>query len=308
MSALDAVAARLGALGRRDAPLGARTTYRVGGTAAVLATVRTAADLRLVADALDGTDVEVLVVGRGSNLLVADAGFDGVAVVLEGEFDRVDDARVEPDGTATVRAGGAVALPVLARRLTELGLVGLEWAVGVPGSVGGAVRMNAGGHGDDTAHALVQAELVDLRTGGAVTRGPDALELAYRRSNVRADEVVTAATFSLRRGDRATSRRTLSEIVRWRREHQPGGANCGSVFQNPEGDHAARLVEHAGGKGHRHGTAAVSTKHANFIQADNGGRADDVFALITEVRDLVAQDSGVVLSTEVVFVGFEVGR
>jgi UDP-N-acetylmuramate dehydrogenase len=322
VSALEALADRLGPLAQRDAPLGARTTYRVGGTAALLVEACSTDDLHRVADALAGDPaVPVLVVGRGSNLLVADRGFDGLAVALAGDFDAIDlpltDTRpdtpsdagpdVGPDaGRArpSVRAGGAVALPVLARRLADLGLAGFAWAVGVPGSVGGAVRMNAGGHGADTASVLSTAEVVDLRTGVATTRTAADLALGYRRSNLSADDVVVAATFLLDDGDADAERAEVRAIVRWRREHQPGGANCGSVFQNPPGDHAARLVEAAGLKGRRLGTAMVSPKHANFIQADRDGRADDVRALITEVRDLVERDSGVALSTEVVFVGF----
>ena len=303
-AALEAIASRLGSLAQRDAPLGARTTYRVGGTAALLVEARADADLDALAAALSGSDVDVLVVGRGSNLLVADAGFDGVALVLAGAFEQLDEPVEVRDGTVVVRAGASVALPVLARRCSDQGLVGLEWAVGVPGSVGGAVRMNAGGHGDDTASSLRGAELFDLRDGSASTRTADSLDLSYRHSSVRTDQVVTAATFEVRRGDAAASRAAVAEIVRWRRAHQPGGANCGSVFQNPSEDHAARLVEAAGCKGLRHGTASVSEKHANFIQADRDGRADDVAALITEVRDRVEADSGVVLRTEVVFVGF----
>ncbi len=297
-------AERLGTLARRDDPLGARTTYRVGGPAAVLVEARDEADLDAVARALHGLDVGVLVVGRGSNLLVADRGFDGVAVVLAGEFDTIAPP-VVGDGATTVRAGGAVALPVLARQLAELGLRGLEWMVGVPGSVGGAVRMNAGGHGDDTAGSLVAAEVLDLRDGSRSSRPAADLDLAYRRSNLAAHEVVLAATFRVTPGDAAASRAQLAEIVRWRREHQPGGPNAGSVFTNPPGDAAGRLIEAAGAKGRRHGTAAVSAKHANFIQADRGGRADDVAALIDEVRALVVASSGVELRDEVVRVGFE---
>jgi UDP-N-acetylmuramate dehydrogenase len=203
-----------------------------------------------------------------------------------------------------VRAGGAVALPVLARRCADQGLTGLEWGVGVPGSVGGAVRMNAGGHGDDTASSLQNVEVFDLCGATASVRAPGALELAYRHSNLAAHEVVTAATFTVARGDPVATRERVADIVRWRREHQPGGPNCGSVFQNPPDDHAARLIEAAGAKGRRRGTAMVSDKHANFIQADRDGRADDVAALIDEVRDLVHEDAGVSLRTEVVFVGF----
>jgi UDP-N-acetylmuramate dehydrogenase len=304
VTALEAVADRLGARAARDAPLGARTTYRVGGTAAVLVEVRALEDLARLATALDGAAVPILVVGRGSNLLVADRGFEGVAVVLAGAFESIDPVADLADGTVSVRAGGAVALPVLARRCADQGLVGLEWGVGVPGSVGGAVRMNAGGHGDDVAASLREAEVFDLRAATASVRTPASLGLAYRHSNLHAHEVVTAASFFVAHGDPAASRERVADIVRWRREHQPGGPNCGSVFQNPADDHAARLIEAAGAKGRRHGTAMVSDKHANFIQADRDGRADDVAALIDEVRDLVAADSGVTLQTEVVFVGF----
>ena len=304
MTALDAVADRLGPLAARNAPLGARTTYRVGGTAALLVEARTPRPQRL-AGALDGTDVPVLVVGRGSNLLVADDGFDGVAVVLAGAFEAIDPLVDLPDGTVSVRAGGAVALPVLARRCADQGLTGLEWGVGVPGSVGGAVRMNAGGHGDDTASSLRGAEVFDLRHGTSSLREPASLELGYRHSNLARHEVVTAATFTVARSDPAATRERVADVVRWRRVHQPGGPNCGSVFQNPPDDHAARLIEAAGAKGRRRGTAVVSDKHANFIQADRDGRADDVAALIDEVRDLVAEDAGVTLRTEVVFVGFD---
>lgn len=307
MSSLDTVADRLGALARRDAPLGARTTYRVGGNAAVLVVARSLEDLTRVAEALEA-DLAVLVVGRGSNLLVSDRGFDGVAVVLAGDFEAIDPVIVGEDGTLAVRAGGAVALPVLARRCADEGLVGLEWAVGVPGSVGGAVRMNAGGHGDDIAASLRAAEVFDLRTGTKALCAPGTLELAYRHSNLASHEVVTAAALTVGRGDRAGSRERIADIVRWRREHQPGGPNCGSVFQNPDDDHAARLIEAVGAKGRRCGTASISMKHANFIQADPDGRADDVAALIAEVIDLVEADSGVALRTEVVFVGFEACR
>jgi len=301
---VTAVADALGDLAVRDAPLGARTTYRVGGSAAILVEATSAADLGAVARALGGRTLEVLVLGRGSNVLVADAGFDGVAISLGGEFESIEVADGARDGATVVRAGGAVALPVLARRLADQGLTGLEWAVGVPGSVGGAVRMNAGGHGDDTASSLRDAEVFDLRDATSTVRPAGSLELSYRHSNLAPHEVVTAASFIVHPGDAAVAKATIAEIVRWRREHQPGGPNAGSVFTNPPGDHAGRLVELAGAKGLRLGTAMVSEKHANFIQADPGGRADDVVALIAKVAALVQAHSGVTLSTEVVLVGF----
>jgi len=299
-AALEAMAGALDGLAVRDAPLGARTTYRVGGPAALLVEARDEADLAAVHGALlaAGAPVPVLVLGQGSNLLIADAGFPGLVVVLGAGFEHVE------VGESSVRAGGAAKLPVVARLTARAGLRGLEWAVGVPGSVGGALRMNAGGHGSDTAAVLSACRLFDLATGVAAVRGPERLALGYRASALGPADVVVWAEFSLTPGDRARAEGTVAEIVRWRREHQPGGSNAGSVFVNPEGDSAGRLVEAAGLKGLRLGTAAVSTKHANFIQADTGGRADDVWRLVRHVRATVLERTGVALVPEVRLVGF----
>jgi UDP-N-acetylmuramate dehydrogenase len=298
VSALEAVAATLGPVVEVGVPLGPLSTYRVGGPAALLARVEDEATLAAVARAVAGTDIEVLVVGKGSNLLVADAGFAGLALVLGERF-----ATVDLQGT-TVRAGGAAALPVVARRTVAAGLTGFEWAVGVPGSVGGAVRMNAGGHGSDVAASLRSIRLVDLRTGEDGRVPATALELGYRRSRVRPHQVVVEAELALAEGDPEAGARELSEIVAWRRQHQPGGPNAGSVFTNPPGDSAGRLVDAVGAKGLRLGTAQVSAKHANFIQADDGGRADDVAALMAEVRRRVREATGVDLHPETRLVGF----
>ena len=214
-------------------------------------------------------------------------------------------ATIEVDGT-TVRAGGSVSLPVLARRTAAAGLTGLEWAVGVPGSVGGGVRMNAGGHGSEISETLLAARLFDL-TG--TTAAPSAvvaadLALGYRRSAVGPAQVVVSAEFGLAEGDRAIAEAELAAIVKWRRENQPGGANAGSVFTNPPGDSAGRLIEAAGCKGRRRGSAFVSPKHANFFQVDDKGRAADVLGLMEEVRTAVHQAFGVVLETEVRLIGF----
>jgi UDP-N-acetylmuramate dehydrogenase len=298
VTSTDDAAHLLGDRARRDVPLGPLTTYRVGGPAALLVEVEGDDDLRAVAEAVGASGVEVLVVGKGSNLLVADAGFPGLAVVLGEAY-----ARIEIEGT-TVRAGGAVPLPVLARRTVAAGLTGLEWAVGVPGSVGGAVRMNAGGHGSDVAASLRRVRVCDLVTGddGEVTAAD--LDLGYRTSAVTASRLVVWAEFALAPGAVAAGEATLAEVVRWRREHQPGGQNAGSVFTNPAGDSAGRLVDAAGCRGLRRGTAQVSEKHANFIQADPGGSADDVAALIDEVRRRVRAAHGVDLHPEVRLVGF----
>jgi UDP-N-acetylmuramate dehydrogenase len=299
-ASLDAVADALGPRAERRAPLGARTTYRVGGTAAVLVEVGGEDDLAAVHGALAraGAPVPVLVLGNGSNMLVADAGFNGLVVVPGPGLDTIAIAG------SSVRAGAAALFPVVARRSAAAGLVGLEWAVGVPGSVGGALRMNAGGHGSDTAAVLARQRIFDLATGESTEDTPERLSLAYRHSDIGAGQVVVWAEFSLVGGDRASAMATVKEIVRWRSAHQPGGSNAGSVFTNPDGDAAGRLVEEAGLKGLRLGTARVSEKHANFIQADDGGSADDVRRLIDHVRRVVAETVGVRLRPEVCLVGF----
>ncbi|MHB1444496.1 MAG: UDP-N-acetylmuramate dehydrogenase [Acidimicrobiales bacterium] len=296
---LDAAACALGEKAERRHPLGALTTYRVGGPAALYMEAHSREDLRLASAAVQAGSIPVLVLGKGSNLLVADAGFPGLVVSLGEEF-----AGIEIIGR-TVQAGAAVALPVLARRTAAAGLTGLEWCVGVPGSVGGGVRMNAGGHGSDMATGLTGWEMVDLAGGPDGPRAPADLDYGYRHSSVEPHQVVVWASFELRPGVRAWSEATISGIVRWRREHQPGGQNAGSVFANPEGDSAGRLIEAAGLKGHRLGSAAVSEKHANFIQADPDGSADDVWSLMQEVRREVRRLTGVELRTEVRAIGFE---
>jgi UDP-N-acetylmuramate dehydrogenase len=164
--------------------------------------------------------------------------------------------------------------------------------------------MNAGGHGSDIAAVLSRCELFDLATGRTEERRADELGLGYRHSAVGAGEVVIWADFLVTPGDRAESEAEIAGIVRWRRQHQPGGSNAGSVFTNPDGDSAGRLVEAAGLKGWRMGTARVSERHANFIQADEDGSADDVRRLIDHVRTAVAGRFGIELGLEVRLVGF----
>ena len=299
---LDRALAFLGARLEHDRPMGPLSTYRVGGPARRFVAVADADELVHIATALaeiapvQGDDV--LVVGRGSNLLVADRGVEALVLQLGEGF-----AGIEVSGEQ-VRAGGATSLPVLARRTVAAGLTGFEWAVGVPGSVGGAVRMNAGGHGADMAASLIGVRVVDLSTGEDVEVAASALDLGYRRSSLRRAQVVVHADIGLSAGDTAAGEATLADIVRWRREHQPGGQNAGSVFTNPDGDSAGRLIDRAGAKGRRVRTAVVSDKHANFIQADPGGSADDVAALMASVRRRVMDHSGVELHPETVMVGF----
>jgi UDP-N-acetylmuramate dehydrogenase len=287
----------------RDIALGPLTTYRVGGRAAVFAELRERADVDRLADAVSETGASVLIVGRGSNLLVSDRGFDGVAVRLGAWCEEI-----VIDG-GTVDAGGAVALPVLARRTVASGLAGFEWAVGVPGSVGGAVRMNAGGHGSDMAERLVSVELVDLAIAAVTVVPANELGLGFRRSALDDRHVVLAARLELEPGDRSRGEGTLAEIVRWRRTNQPGGQNAGSVFVNPDPGRlsAGEVIDGLGLRGFRIGSAEVSVKHANFIQADEGGSADDVRRLIDHVRRRVLDERGISLRSEIRLIGFEEG-
>jgi UDP-N-acetylmuramate dehydrogenase len=245
----------------------------------------------------------VLVIGRGSNLLVADAGFPGLAVGL-GELDPTIDIDTH---TAIVVASAGVALPVLARKTVAAGLTGFEWAVGVPGSIGGAVRMNAGGHGSDMAASLIEVVVFDLDDGAEHTLAASELGLGFRSSSLAARHLVLEAMLQLDQGDAEKSAGLISEIVAWRRANQPGGQNAGSVFVNPVPGEvsAGALIDAAGLRGHRIGTAAVSDKHANFIQADDAGRADDVLALMTHVRARVEETSGFRLRSEIRLVGFD---
>jgi len=302
MTGIEEAAGVLGPRARRQVPLGPFTTYGVGGPAALLLEVRSEADLELARQAVTAGGVPVLVVGRGSNLLVSDGGFGGLAIVPGG----LETLTVDTEARRA-RAEAGVLLPVLARRTAAAGLTGLEWAVGVPGSVGGAVRMNAGGHGADVAATLVRFRFVDLAGGEDGEFGPERLDFGYRHSTVAPHHVVVWAEFALDPGDRSASEERIADIVRWRREHQPGGQNAGSVFTNPPGDSAGRIIEAAGMKGARQGSAHVSSKHANFIQVDDGGSADDVVALIREVRERVRTKAGVDLEPEVCVVGFDAG-
>ncbi len=277
------------------------TTYRVGGSAALFAAPTTLEELQALAEVIARYELPVLVVGRGSNLLVADRGFAGVAISLS---ELADGVAIEG---AAVCAGSAVALPVLARRTAAAGLTGFEWAVGVPGSVGGAVRMNAGGHGSDIAACLARAEVFDLAAGTHSWRTAASLGLRFRGSNLDDHEVVLTAELALSAGDVERSEREIAEIVRWRREHQPGGQNAGSVFVNPiPGElSAGELIDRLELRGFRVGGAFVSDKHANFIQAGEGATAADVKAVIDEVRQRVADRTGIELRSEVRLVGFD---
>ena len=301
----------LGGLARPNMPLAPLTTYRVGGAAAVGVHVESMDDLVRVGEALRQVNVPVLVVGRGSNVLVSDDGFAGVAVVMSKFTDYVD-LPERTDGSEPIALfGGAVSLPVAARQSVARGLTGFEWAVGVPGSIGGAVRMNAGGHGSDMATSLRLVRLFHLLTGDEVVVAAEHLGLRFRGSALADHHVVLSATVELSwTNDQTASEDKIAEIVRWRRERQPGGQNAGSVFVNPVPGEvsAGQLIDEQGLRGLRIGSAEVSTKHANFIQADDAGRALDVVRVMARVKKQVLDATGYDLRSEIRLVGFDADR
>ena len=284
----------------RDVWLGPLTTYKSGGPAAFLAEIETMGDLDMLLESGLGNELPVLVLGRGSNLVVADAGFPGLVVKLGGMFAKATVSGLD------IEAGGAHPLPKLARLAVDEGLLGLEFFVGVPGSVGGSVRQNAGCFGTETKDRLVSATIADLATGETAHRGVGDLDLAYRHSNVTPSQLVLSARFAGRRGDPAEGRAKMREITRWRKEHQPGGTfNAGSVFKNPPDVAAGELIERLGLKGTTVGGVSVSKKHANFFVAGPDATSADIRRLVELVKDTVFEASGTMLEPEIQFVGFE---
>ena len=281
---------------QRDVPLHELTTYKLGGPARFFFEPSSVEELVGVLP----VEGPVLVVGRGSNLVIADDGFDGLVIRLGTAFTY---RRFESD---RVVSGAATPLPGLARDAARNERSGLEWFVGIPGSVGGAVRMNAGCFGSETADVLVTAHVIDLSTAEQRHATPADLEMSYRHSNLAANDLVVEASFRTEPGERAASEARMREITRWRRENQPGGTlNAGSVFRNPPGDAAGAIIDRLGLKGHRVGGAAVSEKHANFFVADRTATASDVHGLVQEIRERVARETGIELTPEISFVGFD---
>lgn len=301
-SAFLASAQSIGVEVERNRSMANNTTYGVGGTATAVVTVASRRDLQEVADLVAAhPEIPVAIVGRGSNLLIADSGFDGVVVLMSYAADENDIELVGED----IVAPGALPMPILARRSVALNRTGLEWCVGIPGSVGGAVRMNAGGHGAEIVESLVSAEVVSLKSGRWATVENNDLGFHFRGSALASHHVVVSARLST--AVRSDSSPQLDEVVTWRRQNQPGGRNAGSVFVNPaQGDGSAgALIDSCGLRDFSIGGARVSDKHANFIQASEGARAADIVAVMRHVQSVVEQEKGIRLRSEVCLLGFD---
>lgn len=286
---------------QRDFPLARLTTVRTGGAADFFARPGDEAHLAAALRWADEEGLPVGVIGSGSNLLIADDGFHGLAIKLNGEL-----AEIERDVDRVI-CGGGYRFPSAAAKTASWGLSGLEFGVNIPGTTGGAVRMNANAYGGQLARVL---EWVDVCTAeGSERRTPDQLGFTYRRSNLRPGEIVARASFHLQPADPEEIRATLAEMRERRREAQPSGIKTfGSTFKNPdhsraEGRSAGQLLEAVGCRGLRHGGARFSEKHANFVENDQGATTADVLELMAEGRRRVHERFGVELEPEVQVLG-----
>jgi UDP-N-acetylenolpyruvoylglucosamine reductase len=285
----------------RDFLLSRLTTIRVGGPADHFARPGSEEELVELLRWASDEDLAVGVVGSGSNLLVSDDGFRGLVLKLDGEL-----SEFERDGDR-VEAGGGARLPSVAAKAAGWGLTGLEFGVNIPGTVGGAVRMNANAYGGELGRVL---EWVTVCTGeGVDTRRPDQLGFAYRTSNIGDREVVSRASFVLAEGDPADVKATMADMRRRRKEAQPSGIKTfGSTFVNPEdpraeGRSAGQLLDAAGCRGLERGGARLSPKHANFVENTGDATTADVLAVMDAARRRVHEEFGVVLEPEVQVLG-----
>lgn len=289
----------LGTRATPDAPIARFTSFRLGGPAAVLCECEAEADLEAVSKVVRDNDLPVLVLGKGTNLLVSDRGFPGVAIRLGKGFEWIS----HEEGSILV-AGGMAQLPRVSNRAARLGLSGLEFAIAIPATVGGAVRMNAGAHGSSVSDVLDSATVFNFKKGSSSIVPTADLDMSYRHTNLTSDDIVSSARFRLQRGAGEEIAGRMDEYRRHRSETQPVEApNAGSMFRNPPGDSAGRLIEAAGLRELRIGNAEVSAKHANFFLARPGSTAQDVFDLMARVQMQVEQASGVLLIPEVSTVG-----
>ncbi|MFN8620921.1 MAG: UDP-N-acetylmuramate dehydrogenase [Chloroflexota bacterium] len=291
---------RIGVKTSRNEPLARFTTMRVGGPADLFAEVHNLFELRAIVRFARARGVPLFLLGRGSDLVIADAGIGGLVVKVGAQQVAVEGERFTADAGLPMAKAATLA--------KEAGLTGLEFGLAIPGTVGGAVWANAGAHQSDVAAVLAEAGVIGA-DGTEAAADPAALGLAYRESRLKhaagpVPETVTWAAFRLTPEDPKVIAGRMDEIRRWRQAHQPLGIpSAGSYFRNPPGDSAGRLIDSLGLKGKRVGGASVSQKHANFLVNDEGGTASDVRRLGDEVKAIVHAETGIELTEEVVFAG-----
>ena len=289
-----------------NVPMSRFTTLRLGGPADVLAQPSTVEEIAASLSAAAALDVPVTIIGKGSNVLVRDGGVRGLVLHIGEHFARISDPVPLPDGRSAITAQGGAALIALANAAAEHGLQGLEFAGGIPGTVGGGVYMNAGAYGGEMKDVVtcVTAIAPDGRT---IAYTGEEMQFGYRHSVLMDSAqpmIVTSVTVALRPGDADTIRAAMREFNARRREKQPITLpSCGSTFKRPEGQFAGTLIDQCGLKGLRVGGASVSTLHAGFLVNDQEGTAADYLALIAQVQRVVLEKTGVALECEVRVIG-----
>jgi len=296
-AAFELLRAELTGVVKRDELMARHTTFRIGGPAALFVECATLADLALSTEVCEREGIEWTVLGKGSNVLASDEGYDGAVLVLGRDFRR----HVVEGGH--VRSGSGVALAALVQEAFKIGLTGFEFAVGIPGTLGGALAMNAGARDDWIGSIVESVTLFTPGKGLVAVRGSE-VSWGYRRTDLPSRGIIVEASLRLEPGDRDQIRRTMEASLRRRKRTQPlGMANAGSVFVNPEGDSAGRLIESLGLKGHSVGGAMISDVHANFVVNTGTATAADVIELVRQVREAVEDAHGIELKPEVRFLG-----
>lgn len=291
-----------------NVPMSRYTTLHLGGPAQLLCEPASVEQLSVALQAAEAEGVPVTIIGNGSNLLVRDGGVRGLVVHMGDRFAEISEPTPLPDGRFALTAQSGASLHRLCTTAADAGLTGLEFAAGIPGTVGGAAYMNAGAYGGEMKNAVSLVTAMG-RDGRVAAYTPEELDLGYRHSRFADEEkpsAILSVTVTLSPGDPETVRATMREFAARRREKQPlSQPSCGSTFKRPEGQFAGTLIENAGLKGLRVGGASVSTKHAGFLVNDENGTAADYLTLIATVQQRVKEQSGVWLEPEVRILGEE---
>ncbi len=286
---------------KENEPMARHTTYRIGGPARYFVRVDSVGFLERLLDVCLAEDTPFTVVGKGSNLLVSDDGYDGVVITLGRDFKNI----VTDDGSGRIVAGSAVLLASVVQEALKHSLSGLEFAVGTPGTIGGAIRMNAGSKDEWIGSRVVSVTTVSSEDG-LLKRAGDEIDWTYRQSSLRSDEIVVECALSVQNIDPFYIRGKMEGNLEKRKRSQPLNLpSCGSVFKNPEGASAAWMIDSLGLKGRTCGGAQISEKHANFIVNLGGAKAADVLGLMDIAREEVNKAYGIELTPEVKLLGFQ---
>lgn len=286
----------------REEPMSRHTSFRIGGPAAAFVTVNDEAALSAVLRIVTDAGAEHMLIGNGSNLLISDKGYDGIMIKLGGAFEAI--AQEEEDETL-VRVGAARLLSGTSAFLTERGLSGFEFASGIPGSIGGAVFMNAGAYGGEIRDVVTEVRVMNADGSDIRTLSGEEMDFSYRHSRAEDENMmILSAVMSLSKDDPEAIAARVSELQAKRNAKQPVSyPSAGSTFKRPVGGYAAALIEESGLKGYRAGAAEVSEKHSGFVINTGGASCEDVLAVMRHVRETVYADSGILLEPEVRLIG-----